>query len=53
MYSCCALFRAMDGTLRIQDAQERHEGSYVCCADNGVGPAIEQFVRIKVQGILD
>jgi hypothetical protein len=39
-----------DGTLVISKVTKKHEGYYICEADNEVGTPINSVIRLKVQG---
>lgn len=39
-----------DGTLIISKVTKKHEGYYMCEANNDVGPPIFSYIRLNVQG---
>lgn len=42
--------QARNGSLVIREAQENHEGYYLCQASNGVGQELSKVVYLDVQG---
>lgn len=41
-----------DGKLIISKVTKKHEGVYMCEANNDVGPPILSYIRLNVQGKL-
>lgn len=39
-----------NGTLVVSRAERRHEGRYLCEADNGVGVGLSKVVKLTVNG---
>ena len=39
-----------NGTLNIQRAERRHEGRYLCEANNGVGAGLSEVITLQVHG---
>ena len=39
-----------NGTLSVSRAERRHEGRYLCEADNGVGAGLSKSVTLSVNG---
>lgn len=40
----------VNGTLAVGRAERRHEGRYLCEADNGVGAGLSKVVTLSVNG---
>lgn len=40
-----------NGTLLIRDLEKGDEGSYLCQATNGIGPAISKVIHLTVRGM--
>lgn len=41
-----------NGTLMVSRAERRHEGRYLCAANNGVGSGLSKVVALSVNGEL-
>ena len=41
-----------NGDLILSDANESHEGDYLCQAKNGIGSGKSKLITIKVNGIV-